>query len=199
MSIPYSLIYLKCFIFLPLQNQDTWSCLSNQERHVAYKCVFHRNSQVTILTLRILLCNYWANFYQIYVLYVFHIHNLMHNIWRESAQQFARYVFLNFAWCSCLVLRTVLKTFEPTEDHLLVNWLFKFGTPIRRIVAYLIVKFGDVLVESKELWTIILLKKLHCLVIPTGQTTDHNYDLEIFSRDYTFIISGPFWRIFKSE
>ena len=29
------------------------------------------------------------------------------------------------------------------------------------------------------------------LVIPTGKITDYNYGLEIFSRDYPFIKSGP--------
>ena len=51
---------------------------------------------------------------------------------------------------------------------------FKFGTPIRHLVAYLSLKFGDVQANSKGVMNDNITKKRSkSLVIPIAKTTDH--------------------------
>ena len=58
-----------------------------------------------------------------------------------------------------------------SQPKTLFPWIdsFKFGTPIRYFAAYLSLKFGDVLAESKGVMDDNITKKdSKSLVIPTG-------------------------------
>ena len=113
-------------------DQGVLLCVSGLERHATNKHVIYRNCYVTVFKPSYLY-SYWVDLYQIHVFFVLHIHNLTHQIWTKSTQQFARY----FSWK--LPIFYFLFFFAPFQKYYWANQRLHFVDhfPLKAILAYL--------------------------------------------------------------
>ena len=70
-----------------------------QENTRVHKCVIYADQNFADFSL-LYLKNDRADFYEIYIFYALHIHDLSYEIWKKSRQQFARYSFSKVVWFS---------------------------------------------------------------------------------------------------